>query len=461
MVKVAIKTFGCSFNQADGLFMQQLLKQAGFELTSLEDADVVILNSCTVKQISENKLFRYIKDFNHKKLIITGCVPQAEPGYVNTKLKNYSILGTGAIGNIVKAVNASMENRRFVDLSISRPPRLSVLLRKNKVVDIVPISQGCAGNCNYCKTKQARFNVTSFPLAIIKQHVIRALQQGVKEFWLTSQDLGAYGLDLKANKTSTIKTNIITLLQELTSIDKVLLLRLGMMNPNYALKYANQFSELLKDVRIFNFLHIPVQSGSEYVVKSMARPHSVDDFIKAIHIIRSAFRSAFYSSNLNLTIATDIIVGYPTETEHNFEETIDLLQKIRPDIVNVSRFWPRPHTKAAKLKQLPTHVIKERSKQLSIICKRIALKKNKRFLNKKVLVFIDELSSRNLKARTLSYKQVVIQNLAKSGEHDSLNKYLGLFAIIKVKEVTHMDLRGDALKVFDIADLENLKTFKI
>ncbi len=459
---IAIKTFGCTFNQADSLYMQKLLEKNGFKTVHISfvgehgrkavqelqsvNPDVVILNSCTVKTISENKLFRALnqiqsfnKAFNKQvKVIITGCVPQANPEYVDVYFKNYSVIGTKALDNIVKAVQAELQDKHFVDLKLSKPERLKFCLLKNKVIDIIPISEGCTGACYFCKTKQARFNVHSNPVKQILQHINLVLKNyNVKEFWITSQDLGAYGLD--------INTSLPQLLNEIKNFKQMFLVRLGMINPQHLLAYGKQIANALKDLHFFKFLHVPVQSGSEHVVKTMNRPHTVKEFLQALKLVKQYLQ--------NFTLATDIIVGYPTETEQDFEESLKLLKHVKPDIVNVSKYWPRPKTIASKLKPLPTEIVKQRSKIASQLSLEIGFENNKKFLNKELVVLIDEVSGfKTLKARALNYKQVVLEDCFDK-------KMLGLFARVKITSVTSIDLRGYVLETLNINTAQEFERF--
>jgi len=231
-------------------------------------------------------------------------------------------------------------------------------------------------------------------------------------------DSGAYGLD--------IGSNLPTLLRELLSVEGDFKIRLGMINPQHLARFGDRLIELMKSEKFYRFIHIPVQTGSEKVCREMNRPHSVKDFKKWVGKFRKAFPS--------ITIATDIIVGYPTETEKDFEETLALIKSVKPDVVNLSKFTSRAGTKAALLKQLPTEVIKKRSEIAARLIKKIAVEKNKKYIGRTLDVLVLEKGkNKTTKGRTENYKQVVIKGKTK----------LGARVMVKIKSANHGSLFGE------------------
>ncbi len=423
MTKIYIETAGCSHNFADSENMAGLLKQAQFQIIDdLEDADVIIFNTCTVKSPTENNFFRRLKEVeeNHpyKIIIIAGCIPQTE----QAKLKKYALVGTKQIHHIVEAVEEALNNNVIKMLEISEMPPLNLpKVRKNPIVEIVPISRGCLGACTFCKTKDARGNLVSYPIEEIKDIVEKAIKDDVKEVWLTSQDTGCYGFD--------IGTNLANLLTELVKIPGPFKIRLGMMNPDHLIKFKEDFFKVFSNQKIFQFLHLPVQSGSDEVLKSMQRNYSIEKFNDLIKEIKSKFP--------RITLATDIIVGFPGETEDQHWETLNLLRKSSFDIVNISKFWPRPRTKAARMKQLPTEVIKHRSKVVTDICQNIFGLQNERWLGWEGQIIIDEPGKENNQwvGRNKSYKPVIVEG----------NFEIGQIIKVKIKNTAMFDLRGQLI----------------
>lgn len=417
MTKVYIKTYGCAHNQADSEFMAGQLVEANYELVDDEaDADLVLINTCTVKDPSEKKFFSKLKKIK-QKVIVAGCIPQSDKK--NPELQDHSLIGVKQIQNIVQIADETMKGN-IVHL-LQHTKKLSLNLpkvRRNPLVEIIPISSGCMGSCTFCKTKQARGGVFSFsPKSIIKQIRV-ALNEGVKEVWLTSEDSGAYGLD--------IKITLPELLREILKIQKDFKIRLGMINPEYVKLYGKELVEIFKDDRMFKFIHIPVQSGNDKVLQDMNRSYSVQDFKEAVKNMRTI---------PNMTIATDIICGFPTETDEQFNDTLDLVKELKIPVTNISKFYPRAGTKAAAMKPLPTKVKKARSKELSEF--NLKLIDNKEWIGWEGDILIDEKGTNNtFKGRNDFYKQVIV-------EGDNL---LGKKVKVKITTTTRNYLKADIIR---------------
>jgi len=423
MKKVYIKTYGCSFNQSDSEQMAGILKTNNYRLVDNEDeADVIIVNSCTVKNKAENKFWRDIKDIEKigKPVIMAGCVPQAEQN--KNKFKGFSVIGTNQLNHVVEVVEETLNGNTVQLLKKESNERLNVpKVRKNSIVEIVPINEGCLGSCNFCKTKFARGHLKSYEPDAIVKHIRNALNDGAKEIWLTSQDTFCYGYD--------IDTNIVELLEKILSLKRDFKIRLGMGNPDYLPDYLDKLIPLFQDKRLFRFIHIPVQAGSDKVLREMKREYTVDGFKKII--------SAFKKRYSDMTLATDIIVGYPTETDEDFKKTLELVKEIRFDVINMARYWRRPGTVAAKLHPLPTKLVKERSLQLSDLFYSTAREKNKGWLGWEGKVIIDEFGKNgSLVGRNYAYKPVILNG----------NYKLGQEIDVKVKRTTTHDLRVEEIK---------------
>lgn len=346
-MKVYIKTFGCQLNYSDSEVIAGILKQNKFDIVNLDQADIVIINSCGAKSITQNRILDFIKTIKNKEIFVGGCLPKM------IKLEGITgIFDTNTILELPEIIKG-----KYSKLSDKKENRLNQpKIRINKEIAIVPISQGCLGNCNYCSVKFARGSLKSYKPEEITQEIKTALKEGCKKIYLTAQDTGCYGLD--------INTNLPNLLKEILELKRNFQLRLGMSNPYYIKEYQEQLIPIFKDKRIMSFLHIPVQSGSDKILKEMNRKYKIRGFIDIVN---------FFRKNIpNINIATDIIVGYPTETEQDFNKTFDLIKKIKPDVLNISKFGPRPNTEAAKLKQLHTKIIKERSKKLTYLFRDIS-----------------------------------------------------------------------------------------
>ena len=350
--RIFIKTFGCSHNASDSEYMAGILASEGYEIVpTLESSDLAIINSCTVKSPSQAAFLNSViksKNFN-KKIVVGGCVPQAERNLKG--LENCSIVGVSQIDKINFIVEKTLEGNivRFLE-NKTLPSLLLPKIRRNKFIEIIPISQGCLGSCTYCKTKQARGKLISYPIKHIVQACKNAWENNAKELWITSEDTGVYGRD--------IGTNLPNLLVEiLKDIPSDVMIRIGMANPPYILENVNSMIKVLNHPNVYSFIHIPVQSGSNAVLDKMLREYTIEEF--------NFLCDKFISGVKDITIATDIICGFPTETKENFEETLNLVEKYKFPVINISQFYPRPGTVAAKWKKIDTKEVHNRSKALA------------------------------------------------------------------------------------------------
>jgi threonylcarbamoyladenosine tRNA methylthiotransferase CDKAL1 len=230
-----------------------------------------------------------------------------------------------------------------------------------------------------------------------------ALKQGVKEIWLTSQDNGAYGKD--------IGSSLPALLDELLKIKPIgvkpddagemsYMIRIGMINPNHALEFVDELVRILNHPNVFKFVHIPLQSGSNRILKLMNRKYSEEEFIFLVERLRRV---------PGLTIATDIIAGFPGETDSEFEETYKLIERLQIPVLNITKFCPRPGTPAKKLKVLPNKISKDRTLALANLHKKMRL--NLRWIGWEGDVLVDEIGKRNsFVGRNQFYKPIVLKN---------------------------------------------------
>ena len=272
---------------------------------------------------------------------------------------------------------------------------------ENSSIAIIPIAEGCLGRCSYCATRLARGSLRSFPQKTIVSEVSEAIAQGYREIQLTAQDTGAYGYDGRDDRLP-------QLLHKIVNLDGDFRVRVGMMNPAFALKILDELVEIYKNRKIYKFLHLPVQSGDNTVLKHMRRGYSVEDFREIVKTFRDNFR--------RFSISTDIIAGYPVEDSASFGETMGLIEEIKPEIINITRFSPREGTEAAELEGLHDYIKKERSRRLSELMKKIGYEKNKRFIGKRLKVLITKPGKNNtLLARSGFYTQVVVRE-GKIGE---------------------------------------------
>jgi len=379
-VNFYIETYGCSRNQADSEAIAGALSEEHEQVFDSKKADIIVVNTCIVKTPTENKVLKAIKRYAEtgKKLIIAGCMPEAQLEKVKEAAPNAEYWGV--------MHDTVLEGAR---------------IRVNKIVGIIPISSGCLGECSYCIVRFARGKLKSYSPEKIVKAVEKSMSEGCREIWITGQDTGAYGKD--------IGSSLPTLLERVCKIPGDFKVRVGMMNPNHTVKMLPELVKVLKHEKMFKFLHLPVQSGNNKILKAMNRFYTVEDYKKIISFVKKEIPQ--------ITISTDIIAGFPGETEEQFKDSLKLVKETEPDVVNISRYGARPKTPAAKLKQHQEITKKERSRELTKLVKQIGLTQNNKWLNWQGEVLINEIGKKNdFIGRNFAYKPVVVKGKHKLGE---------------------------------------------
>jgi threonylcarbamoyladenosine tRNA methylthiotransferase CDKAL1 len=404
-MRVFVKTYGCSANLADTEVLAGCLAKAGYKLAdSASAADVVIYNTCAVKGPTENRVIEALKRAPHrKKVIVAGCLPIINFERLRREVRFDGAVGPAAGEEIIDVVRRVMEGEKVVDLeaTLTAKPSLNLpQLRSNPMISVVPVSYGCLGSCAYCCVVFARGQLRSYTIKEVTERVRKDLAAGAKEFWVTSQDTACYGRD--------IATNLAALLKALGDLEGDFRVRVGMMTPNLAQDMLDDLIEAFRNEKVFKFVHLPMQSGDDRVLKRMRRFYTVQDFKEVV----DAFREAFPE----VTLATDVICGFPGETREAFENTLKLIGEVKPDIVNVSKFFARPRTAAAEMHDrfVESTEIKRRSTEAAKLVKRISLERNQRWIGWTGEVLIDEKGKvpGSWIGRNFAYKPIVVKGSA-------------------------------------------------
>lgn len=284
------------------------------------------------------------------------CIPQGAPK--SPFLYGLSTIGVQQIDRVVEVVEETLKGHtvKFLGQKKSAGKKIGGAsldlpkVRRNSLIEIIAINTGCLNQCTYCKTKHARGELGSYPIQEIVARAQQAFSEGVCELWLTSEDTGAYGRD--------IGTNLPELLWKIIEvIPEGCMMRVGMTNPPYILEHLEEMSKILQHPRVYAFLHVPVQSGSDNVLYDMKREYTIEDFHRVVDFLREKVPG--------INIATDIICGFPTETEQDFEETMVLCKKYKFASLFINQFFPRPGTPAARMVKIPPKEVKTRTKKLS------------------------------------------------------------------------------------------------
>ncbi|MED0703000.1 MULTISPECIES: tRNA (N6-isopentenyl adenosine(37)-C2)-methylthiotransferase MiaB [Aeribacillus] len=392
--KFYIRTYGCQMNEHDTEVMAGIFMQLGYKPTdSTEDADVILLNTCAIRENAENKVFGeigHLKPLKMEKpdliLGVCGCMSQEE-SVVNKILKQYQyvdlIFGTHNIHRLPHLLNeAYMSKEMVVEVWSKEGDVIENLpkVRKGNIKAWVNIMYGCDKFCTYCIVPYTRGKERSRRPEDIIQEVRHLAAQGYKEITLLGQNVNAYGKDF-----DDIKYGLGDLMDELRKID-IARIRFTTSHPK---DFDDRLIEVLaKGGNLVDHIHLPVQSGSSEILKLMARKYTREQYLELVQKIKKAIP--------NVSLTTDIIVGFPNETDEQFEETLSLYREVGFDSAYTFIYSPREGTPAAKMKDnVPMEVKKERLQRLNALVNEISAQKMKEYEGKVVEVLVEGESKNN------------------------------------------------------------------
>ena len=397
-MKIYLEVYGCTANKSDADLVKSVLRESHHEIVKeLDGADTIVILTCTVVGTTEQRMLSRLREFRKtgKKIIVCGCMASAQPDLVKSITPDAKLLPPQYVYHILDV----LEDKK---VHFERKNKTLIPKYYENIAAPLSIAEGCMFSCSYCITSIARGKLKSYPIDEVVKDVSLALEQGCKEIQLTTQDTGSYGLDLGCDLGK--------LLTSVCKINREYKIRVGMMNPYTALKNLPSIIQAFDNAKIYKFLHLPVQSGDNNILKKMNRKYTTDDFKNIIKKFREKYA--------NITISTDIIAGFPTETDEKFQNTIDLLKVVKPDITNITRYSARPNTKAKKMNgRIKTDIKKKRSKILTELCSAISEKKNRRYVGKTYTTLLTkDGKSETVIGRTENYKPVVIRGKVEIGE---------------------------------------------
>ena len=384
---LAVISQGCSANFGDGEKVARVFADEYRVVFGMcERPDAFVLNVCTVKgNAGALKLLREaLSSTPDAKIFITGCTPKdfrEEVAKITDKVVFTSL-------KELSAMDCHAPNGARNDADNSP-------LRESPLVGIVNIEEGCLDACAYCSTRLVKGRLHSNPAADIIQQVKNLVSDGCIEIQLTGQDCGCYGFDTDTNLAELVQ-------QILTEVPGNYKMRLGMGNPRHMLRYIDPLLECFKDERVYKFIHLPVQSGSDAILKAMNRKHNVQDYIKLANAINKIPL---------FTLSTDLIVGFPGETERDFQDTMEVLKKTHPTVCNITRFVARPNTHAFNMPgAVPDEIKHERSAALAEAFQKIATENNSHWIGVTETVTIEKPGYRKgtYIARNAAYRPVAI-----------------------------------------------------
>ena len=432
-----LKTYGCQMNEHDSENMKGLLKELGMkEVKDFEDADLIMLNTCSIRENAHNKVFGMLGRIKHLKQTkkdivvgITGCMTQEEvvANEIKEKYKWMDfVLGTHNIHKLGDIVASSFKERH---LTIEAPSIEGDIIesmpveRENKYKAYVNIMYGCDKFCTYCIVPYTRGKQRSRNKDDIIKEVQELKKQGYKEVTLLGQNVNAYGKDLNTNY------NMANLLEDIakTNIERVRFMT------SHPWDFTDEMIDIIaKYPNIMPSIHLPVQSGNTDILKLMGRRYTKEEYLTLFKKIKDKIK--------NVSISTDIIVGFPNETEEQFEDTIDLVNKCKFDLAYTFIFSKRVGTPAEKMKDEITLEEKEqRLYKLNDLINKYALENNKKLENQTVKVLVEAPSDKEgyLMGYTDTNKLVNLKGP---------ETILGQIVNVKINEAKTWSLNGEYVK---------------
>jgi len=378
-----VESYGCTMNYGEGDQLSEKMHELGYEeVSSAESADVVILNTCTVVDTTEKKMIRRMSELRKdgKDVIVTGCMAKVQANRVMIRLPDSLIIPPDRYSEFSSCVSG----RYGTGCSHTENKDRS---------NILPIAQGCLGNCSYCITKFARGGLSSYSPDDLVRKFDSMVEKGTKEILITAQDTGCYGVDIGVDLPS--------LLRRMLENKGEFMIRIGMMNPNSLMPIIDDLLEVMNDPRIYRFLHIPVQSGSDSVLQRMNRSYSAEEFFGIVGRLRSVYPE--------ISISTDMISGFPGETDEDHKKSLELIGKLKADTVNITRFSSRPGTEAALMEQVHGRISKDRSAELTEMKNKVEYANNIRAVGRTETALITEIGKEGtMIARTRNYRPVAL-----------------------------------------------------
>ena len=433
--KIFIKTFGCQMNEYDSNRILDVVKKIGFEKTNvIEDSNCFILNTCHIRDKAKEKVYHEIgrvkKKFKEKKkpiVIVAGCVAQAE----NKEMLNREpyidlVIGPQSYHKINNTILNFIENKSRNEItdfdSISKFDYLSKIEnKKSKVSSFLTIQEGCDKFCHFCVVPYTRGPEYSRPFYQILEEAEILVKKGAKEIILLGQNVNAYSYFDK-NKEFRL-SNLIMSLEKISGLDRI----------RYTTSHPRDMTDDLiecysKSKKLMPFVHLPIQSGSNKILKLMNRKHRVEDYILVYEKLKKI--------NSNIEFSSDFIIGYPGENEDDFKDTFELIKKIKFINSYSFIFSPRPGTTAANLEMIDEKIAKERLKIIQEKLFQYQREKNKSLESKYIDVLVEnEMKDRNKLFARNDYMTSVI--------FDGSKNLIGKIVPVKIKNSNQNSLFGE------------------
>lgn len=441
MPQVYIKTFGCQMNEYDSQVMAALARKANFRQTAnLNEADLVVVNTCYVREKVKHKIYSFLGGVRklkeqkpHLLIAIGGCLVQKNADEVQTRAPFADIvfgtLNLHKLPDMIAQVRRKKNTQQFTEPLIdvreeTLPHELPTVREKNFSV-YVPVIRGCDNFCSYCNVPYVRGREKSRPISSVIAEIQKAAERGCREVTLLGQNVNSYGKDLSPG------VDFAYLLSEVNNIEGIRRIRFTTSHPK---DLSDRLISAMADLqKVCEHLHLPLQAGSDKILNLMRRSYTRQEYLELVRKVREAVP--------RVSITTDLMVGFPGETEQDFQDTLDMLEKVRFDGAFTFEYSALPGTRAANLpEQIPTPVKKRRLRRLIENQKAITEKKNKVWVGQDLQVLVEGTSPKDpgeLQGRTRQNKMVIF-----SGP----TLLIGKFAVVRVTRAGCWALRGRNVK---------------
>lgn len=415
--KLFIDTYGCQMNEHDSLRMGEQLRQQGFKTVSdPEQADLVLINTCSVRELAVQKAFSQIgrlrsaKERQGTKIAVTGCVAQLEGESLLRRFKEVDlVLGPDNIYQLSHLVERVFKGERLVKAELDESPSYQFLtsasapseagLRASQLSAFVTVQKGCDKNCSYCIVPSVRGREVSRSLGEILDEIKHLVSHGVVEMTLLGQNIDAYH-DAQGHRFD-------TLLSQSAQVE-------GLKRLRFTTGHPNDFNEAMANAMashpaICEHLHLPAQSGSDTVLKRMYRGYSRQRYLEKVAMVHSKIA--------DMSLTTDLIVGFPGETEQDFEATLELVELAQFDSAFCYSYSVRPNTKAAPwVDDIPENIKRKRLNILIDAVKKMALKRAQRFIGRTMEVLVEGPSRTNPNTLTGRIRHNTVVNFEGRGD---------------------------------------------
>src|SRR5215472_11983285 len=391
MSKLHLVTYGCQMNEYDSERVAGLLKAHQYELTDRpDDADLILLNTCSIREKAEDKVFSQLGAIKHLKrarpdlvIGVMGCMAQLQQGKIQERAPYVDLVfGSPAIARVGELVARVKAGRRPV-LETGEAPLVKITVRPStasRLKAFVTVMEGCEKHCTFCVVPTTRGRERSHPPEVIVDEIEGLAAAGCREVTLLGQTVNAYGRDL------TPATDLADLLERVDAIEGIERIRFTTSNP-YNL--TTRLMRAIRDVpKVVEYLHLPLQSGSDRILSAMNRGYTRARYLELIAELRAMVP--------DIALSTDLIVGFPGETDADFAETVDMVERVGYDNVFAFRYSRRPGTVAAEMPdQVPEEAKARRNTAILEVAGRVAAQRSGRLVGREMPILVDGSSRKN------------------------------------------------------------------